>query len=233
MEATRGHDVIIVCAETRCTSRVEVTWTARVCRSYHVIVRALQLTVPRCIDAMLHAVQGSGKSTQCPQFAYEAGYASNGLMIGITQPRRVAAVSTAERVAYEMGTACYSSTSTTTAMLTMIKYKRKLKLTMLKRQVDIVSCLLLRTTDNADSSSSGKSKKRSKAAAAQGGAVAYHIRYDGSRVGPSTRIKFMTDGILLKELCSDLLLRKYGEYIKLPLSTVFRHIRHAHGVLST
>jgi ATP-dependent RNA helicase DHX37/DHR1 len=69
-------------------------------------------------------------------------------------------------------------------------------------------------TDSTDSSSSsGKSKKRSKAAAAQGGAVAYHIRYDVSRVGPSTRIKFMTDGILLKELCSDLLLRKYGEYI--------------------
>jgi HrpA-like RNA helicase len=58
-----------------------------VCRSHHVIVRALQLTVSRCIDAMLHAVKGSGKSTQCPQFAYEAGYASNGLMIGITQPR--------------------------------------------------------------------------------------------------------------------------------------------------
>ncbi|KAI2496291.1 hypothetical protein MHU86_18203 [Fragilaria crotonensis] len=50
---------------------------------------------------------GSGKSTQAPQFLYEAGFTlgSGGedLLIGITQPRRVAAVSTAKRVCYEMG----------------------------------------------------------------------------------------------------------------------------------
>ena len=47
---------------------------------------------------------GSGKSTQLPQFIYESvNDASHPLLIGVTQPRRVAAVSTAKRVAYEMG----------------------------------------------------------------------------------------------------------------------------------
>ena len=35
------------------------------------------------------------------------------------------------------------------------------------------------------------------------------VRYDRS-VGPGTAIKFMTDGILLRELQSDLLLRSYS-----------------------
>eukprot|EP00928_Gymnodinium_smaydae_P015558 TRINITY_DN15761_c0_g1_i1.p1 TRINITY_DN15761_c0_g1~~TRINITY_DN15761_c0_g1_i1.p1 ORF type:complete len:1040 (+),score=243.54 TRINITY_DN15761_c0_g1_i1:85-3204(+) len=46
---------------------------------------------------------GSGKTTQIPQFLHEVGYTKIG-KIGCTQPRRVAAMSVAARVAKEMGT---------------------------------------------------------------------------------------------------------------------------------
>ena len=75
-------------------------------------------------------------------------------MIGITQPRRVAAISMAERVSFELG-------------------------------IDSTSC--------------APSNKR----------VAYQIRYENT-LGKDTEIKFMTDGILLKEIQSDFLLRKYS-----------------------
>ena len=97
---------------------------------------------------------GSGKTTQVPQFLYEAGYGSPGSptpgMIGVTQPRRVAAVSMAKRVSDELGSA------------------------------------------------SGK--------------VSYQIRFD-STVGAGTAIKFMTDGILLREIAKDFLLSKYSAII--------------------
>lgn len=44
---------------------------------------------------------GSGKTTQLPQYLHEVGYTKKG-KIGITQPRRVAAMSVASRVATEM-----------------------------------------------------------------------------------------------------------------------------------
>lgn len=46
---------------------------------------------------------GSGKTTQLPQFLHEAGYTKGGQKVGCTQPRRVAAMSVAARVAEEMG----------------------------------------------------------------------------------------------------------------------------------
>ncbi|XP_039096850.1 probable ATP-dependent RNA helicase DHX37 isoform X1 [Hyaena hyaena] len=89
---------------------------------------------------------GSGKTTQVPQFLYEAGYASDNSIIGITEPRRVAAVAMSQRVAKEMN---------------------------LSQRV-----------------------------------VSYQIRYEGN-VTEETRIKFMTDGVLLKEIQKDFLLLRY------------------------
>ncbi|THH27990.1 hypothetical protein EUX98_g6197 [Antrodiella citrinella] len=97
---------------------------------------------------------GSGKTTQVPQFLYEAGFGlpdgDNPGMIGVTQPRRVAAMAMASRVAHE---------------LTLSSSK-----------------------------------------------VSYQIRYDAT-VSPNTSIKFMTDGVLLRELATDFLLRKYSVII--------------------
>lgn len=64
-------------------------------------------------DALLEAIEehqvliiegetGSGKTTQVPQYLVEAGYTNEGKKIGCTQPRRVAAMSVAARVAEEM-----------------------------------------------------------------------------------------------------------------------------------
>ena len=97
---------------------------------------------------------GSGKTTQVPQFLYEAGWShpdsDNPGLIGVTQPRRVATVSMAKRVADE-----------------------------------------LNLTDKE---------------------VSHQIRYDAT-VSAKTRIKFMTDGVLLREMSQDLLLTKYSTII--------------------
>ncbi|KAG6459917.1 probable ATP-dependent RNA helicase kurz [Manduca sexta] len=89
---------------------------------------------------------GSGKTTQVPQFLYEAGYAQS-KMIAVTEPRRVATVAMAARVGHELG-------------LT--------------------------------------SKE-----------VSYLMRFEGN-VSKETKIKFMTDGVLLKEIQTDFLLSKYS-----------------------
>lgn len=52
---------------------------------------------------MIVGETGCGKSTQLPQYLYEAGWAASGEMIAVVQPRRVAAVTVATRVAEEMG----------------------------------------------------------------------------------------------------------------------------------
>ncbi|MGA2974887.1 MAG: ATP-dependent RNA helicase [Spirochaetia bacterium] len=46
---------------------------------------------------------GSGKTTQIPLILYEAGYTKNG-MVGVTQPRRIAAVSVSQFIARQIST---------------------------------------------------------------------------------------------------------------------------------
>ncbi|KAK1318649.1 putative pre-mRNA-splicing factor ATP-dependent RNA helicase [Acorus calamus] len=99
---------------------------------------------------------GCGKTTQVPQFLYEAGFGSNlggsrkGI-IGVTQPRRVAVLATAKRVSFELG----------------------LRL---------------------------------------GREVGFQVRHD-KKIGIDCSIKFMTDGILLREAQSDFLLKRYSVII--------------------
>uniref|UniRef100_A0A1I8BCP8 RNA helicase n=1 Tax=Meloidogyne hapla TaxID=6305 RepID=A0A1I8BCP8_MELHA len=94
---------------------------------------------------------GSGKSTQLPQYLAEFGWAEDGMKICITQPRRVAAVTLANRVAEEM------------------------------------MCSL-------------------------GAEVGYAVRFDEC-ISDKTKIKFVTDGLLLRELMSDPLLEAYSVVI--------------------
>lgn len=100
---------------------------------------------------------GSGKTTQLPQYLYEAGYTSKSQLeaglkeikkVGCTQPRRVAATSVAARVADEMG------------------------------------CTL-------------------------GQEVGYSIRFD-DKSSENTAIKYLTDGMLLREFLTDPLLSSYS-----------------------
>lgn len=44
---------------------------------------------------------GSGKTTQIPQYLLEAGWAASGYKIAVLQPRRIAAISVAKRIAEE------------------------------------------------------------------------------------------------------------------------------------
>lgn len=73
---------------------------------------AKSLPISRHRDALVRAVEdhvflvvtgetGSGKTTQLPQYLYRAGLWKAG-NIGITQPRRVAAITVAQRVSHEM-----------------------------------------------------------------------------------------------------------------------------------
>ncbi|CAG5134581.1 unnamed protein product, partial [Candidula unifasciata] len=92
---------------------------------------------------------GCGKSTQIPQYLLEAGWATEGYVIGVTQPRRVACVTVATRVAEERG-------------------------------------------------------------AILGDEVGYLIRFDDCCNDVKTKVKFMTDGMLIREIMQDPLLRKYS-----------------------
>lgn len=98
---------------------------------------------------------GSGKSTQVPQFLVTEPWCKTGC-IAITQPRRVAAISLARRVAEEMHTPL------------------------------------------------GSASPASK--------VGYSVRFDNS-TSPSTKVKFLTEGMLLQEMLRDPWLKQYSAVI--------------------
>ncbi|KAL7986942.1 hypothetical protein Chor_005861, partial [Crotalus horridus] len=64
--------------------------------------RKLVETIQRNTFVVVTGETGSGKTTQLPKYLFEEGFARQGT-IAVTQPRRVAAISVAERVAEELG----------------------------------------------------------------------------------------------------------------------------------
>jgi ATP-dependent RNA helicase DDX35 len=72
------------------------------------------LPIAKYRESILYAVEkyrtvvivgetGSGKTTQLPQYFHEAGWSAGGRVVVCTQPRRVACISVASRIADEMG----------------------------------------------------------------------------------------------------------------------------------
>jgi pre-mRNA-splicing factor ATP-dependent RNA helicase DHX16 len=95
---------------------------------------------------------GSGKSTQIPQYLHEAGYTKGGRKIVCTQPRRVAAMSVAQRVAEEAGVRLGQEVGYTirfedcTSDKTVIKYATDgllLREIMSSPELDEISCVIL------------------------------------------------------------------------------------------
>ncbi|KAJ3090493.1 hypothetical protein HK102_003523 [Quaeritorhiza haematococci] len=83
-------------------------------RAYTSAQERFRLPIYRHRDQLLYLLEqhqvlvivgetGSGKTTQLPQYLYEAGWAPGRKMIACTQPRRIAATTVARRVAEEMG----------------------------------------------------------------------------------------------------------------------------------
>ena len=182
----------------------------RICLNRDPKIQASRLNLPVCgmeqeiVEAItlndvviLCGETGSGKSTQVPQFLFEAGYGESG-MIGITQPRRVAATSTAERVGVEMGEPIKTGVRSSKAVAQNALKKKQKKSKNSKNSAGEVE-------EVAESEEVVVDKN-----VKQGGLVGYQIRFDASTVGEKTMIKFMTDGILLREVTSDLLLRQYS-----------------------
>ncbi|KAH8602585.1 putative Pre-mRNA-splicing factor ATP-dependent RNA helicase prp16 [Bisporella sp. PMI_857] len=94
---------------------------------------------------------GSGKTTQLTQFLYEAGYGNQGMIV-CTQPRRVAAMSVAKRVAEEMECQLGSTVGYTirfedcTSKETVIKYMTDgilLRESLTEPDLDRYSCIIM------------------------------------------------------------------------------------------
>lgn len=137
---------------------------------------------------MIVGETGSGKTTQIPQMLLEhfcssesgsCHQAKRPPTIAITQPRRIAAITLASRVLSDINER-YQKGKTATAMRDMFR----------------ASC------PTVDSSAVDATMR------SIGGLVGYSVRFQ-SQVSRGTRIKFLTDGVLLREALVDPLLRRY------------------------
>lgn len=64
----------------------------------------IQYAVDQYSCVVIVAETGSGKTTQIPQYLVEAGYAASPARVCVSLPRRMAAISIAQRVSDEFGT---------------------------------------------------------------------------------------------------------------------------------
>lgn len=85
-------------------ARLEKLPRPEYCAELPIVAKRAEIveTIRRHPVVILAGETGSGKTTQIPKFCLEAGLGRRGL-IGCTQPRRIAAISVAERIASEMG----------------------------------------------------------------------------------------------------------------------------------
>ena len=134
------------------------------------------------------------QTTQLPQFLFENGFGFGSLRgrIGVTQPRRVAAVTTCQRVAEEMNLPLSSSASSAAAFssASTLQYIARINRQRLQRCLPVEDVSSVQVHSPFD-------------------VVAHAVRYD-STVRPSTLIAFMTDGLLLREVAADFLLSAYS-----------------------
>lgn len=176
---------------------------------------------------------GSGKTTQVPQFLYESGFGMNTRdegelgkdkrkeggeetkrhhsypgMVAITQPRRVAAISMARRVAFELRTP-----------LLVGRTRREWR----KKERERATGRGEKPEGERKISKVGGEEEEDEEED-RSGHVGYAVRYDSqSVVGGRTRLKFMTEGILLREIESDFLLTRYEDVKR---NDVFQTIHH-------
>lgn len=135
---------------------------------------------------------GSGKTTQVPQFVcHELRPQTTGLLVACTQPRRVAAmVGAGEWVVPMMRLSCSDTTFAHRSFTTLARRS----LHTFSRRVHLKS-VAQRVAEEMD--------------VGLGEEVGYTIRFE-DMTSQRTMLKYMTDGMLLREAMNDPLMSRYG-----------------------